>query len=92
MPPHAAVDWNAARGALAMTGLPEIPSEVRTRQLFTVISTTIFLAFATPSYFIRLWARKRSFQKLRLQADDWPAGSKTAGDLRRNYSVRKYAT
>lgn len=72
MPPYATMALNVVRDAPAMTGPPDIPSEVRTRQLFAVISTTIVLAFAILSYGLRLWARKRSFQKL--QADDWLMG------------------
>jgi hypothetical protein len=73
MPPHAAMVWIAARGVPAMTGPPDIPSEVRSRQLFAVISTTIVLAFAIISYGLRLWARARSFHKL--QIDDWLMGA-----------------
>lgn len=63
---------NIERGAPAATGPADIPSEVRTRRLFAVISTTIILAFAIISYALRLWARRKSFQKL--QADDWLMG------------------
>jgi hypothetical protein len=73
MAPSTAMVWNAVRAAPVMTGPPDIPSEVRTRQLFAVISTTIVLAFAILSYILRLWARRRSFQKL--QADDWLMGA-----------------
>lgn len=72
MPPYTVMDWNVVRVASAMTGLPDIPSEVRTRQLFAVISTTVVLSFAILSYILRLWARRRSFQNL--QADDWLMG------------------
>jgi hypothetical protein len=62
----------AARGAPALTGPPDISSEVRSRRLFAVLSTSIVLALAILSYILRLWARKRSFQKL--QVDDWLMG------------------
>lgn len=73
MPPHTEIVWNAVRQAPAMAGPPDIPGEVRTRQLFAVISTTIVLAFAILSYGLRLWARRRSFQSL--QIDDWLMGA-----------------
>jgi hypothetical protein len=72
MPPYDALNWNVARAAPVTAGLPDIPSEVRTRQLFAVISTTVVLFFAILSYVLRLWARKRSFQNLSI--DDWLMG------------------
>jgi hypothetical protein len=73
MPPYDALNWNVARAAPVTAGLPDIPSEVRTRQLFAVISTTVVLFFAILSYALRLWARKRSFQNLSI--DDWLMGA-----------------
>lgn len=72
MSTHGDLVWNAVRAAPAMKGPPDIPSEVQSRRLFAVISTTIVLFFAVLSYGLRLWARKRSFQKL--QVDDWLMG------------------
>jgi hypothetical protein len=55
------------------SGPPDIPSQVLSRQLFAIISTSIVLGFAIISYGLRLWARKRSFQKL--QMDDYLMGA-----------------
>lgn len=68
------MDYNmAVRAAPEATGPPDIPSEVASRRIFAVASTTIVLGLAILSYFLRVWARMRSFRKL--QADDWLMGA-----------------
>ena len=50
----------------------DIPSDVANRRLFAWVSTTLVLVLAISSYVLRIWARKKSFQPLKL--DDYLMG------------------
>lgn len=50
----------------------DIPSDVANRRLFAWVSTTLVLVLAILSYVLRIWARKKSFQPLKL--DDYLMG------------------
>ena len=51
---------------------PDDPADVAKRRLFAWLSTTIVLSLAILSYVLRIWARKKSGQKLKW--DDWLMG------------------
>lgn len=42
----------------------DIPSDVANRRMFAWVSTTLVLVLAILSYVLRIWARRKSFQRL----------------------------
>jgi hypothetical protein len=55
-----------------MANEPDDPTEVYNRRVFAWCSITIILVLSIVSYILRLWARRKSGQ--RLKADDWLMG------------------